>query len=81
MFTMSETAKNLENYPEVIDLSPLQIRADAMTEWLQENGGGCFKEQAHTDEGTRERVYWHYGYRVALLDAIKLLSKQQGNLN
>ncbi len=37
-------------------------------EWLAKNGNDCHKEQAHLDPGTRERIYWHYGYLMALKD-------------
>ena len=55
-------------------INKLRERADGQGEWLNNNAPTCFVDQGHLDEGTPERAYWHYGYRVALLDAIKLLS-------
>ena len=37
-----------------------------MRAWLKEHAPECFEEQKHADEGRRERVYWHYGYLVAM---------------
>jgi hypothetical protein len=34
----------------------------------------CFAEQGHLNEGTAERAYWHYGYMVALNDALSILT-------
>ena len=45
-----------------------------MSAWMKDNGQDCTLEQAHLDEGSRERAYWHYGYLVALRDVRKLLA-------
>ena len=42
--------------------------------WLKNDYPEIFKEQKHLDEGTEERVYWHYGYLMGMknvLDALK----------
>ncbi len=49
-------------------------RIEAMTAWLKENGPECTKEQAHLDAGSREQLYWNYGYLMALRDIRNLLS-------
>jgi hypothetical protein len=51
----------------------LQERADAIGKWLSDNAPYVTADQKHLDENTPERAYWHYGYRAALLDAIKYL--------
>ena len=43
-------------------------------QWLLNNYPEVFEEQKHTDEGTQERVYWHYGYIVALSDVLRWLA-------
>lgn len=53
----------------------LQGRSDGIDEWLREIGSHCKDEQKHCEEGTVERVYWHYGYMVALRDALNLIKK------
>jgi hypothetical protein len=52
-------------------------RIDRLAEWLAANAPECI-EQAHLDDGTRERAYWHYGYLTALRDMRELL---RGNRN
>jgi hypothetical protein len=59
---------------KVLDLSAVQSRIDSMRRWLAEQGANCFEEQRHLDEGTPERVYWHYGYLIALQDVMRMLT-------
>lgn len=49
--------------------------------WLEKNGGDCKKKQSHLVEGTEERVYWHYGYMMALKDTLRLLNRERAKLN
>jgi hypothetical protein len=51
----------------------IERRIAELQNWFQENGADCFDEQAHLDDGSRERLYWHYGYLVALRDILALL--------
>lgn len=46
----------------------LEKRIKRLSAWLDQNAAYCTQEQAHLDEGSRERAYWHYGYVVALAD-------------
>jgi hypothetical protein len=57
----------------VKDLSPVETRIRDVADWLEQNGGRCSVEQKHLDEGSQERVYWHYGYLVALKDVLRFL--------
>ena len=56
----------------------IQVRADELAKWMRENGHACNQEQAHLDTDTQERLYWHYGYLIALRDVLALLN---GNCN
>jgi hypothetical protein len=49
--------------------------------WLSENGRDCKKQQGHLINGTKERIYWHYGYMMALKDILRFLIKEQSKLN
>jgi hypothetical protein len=49
----------------------MQDRAESITRWLEQQKPRCTEEQAHLEEGSRERVYWHYGYLVALRDVLQ----------
>ena len=59
------------------DLSPIERRAKGISDWLKENGRECFQEQKHLDQDTQERLYWHYGYLVALRDMYRFLTGQR----
>jgi hypothetical protein len=56
------------------DIADLQARIEATRDWLNKNAPECFTDQKHTHEGTQERIYWHYGYMVALRDALRFLT-------
>lgn len=61
----------------VADLGVIERRAEGISDWLKENGRGCFDEQKHLDQDTQERIYWHYGYLVALRDVYRNLTGQR----
>ena len=46
----------------------IQERIDDLTKWLNENGRDRIVEQAHLNDASIERLYWHYGYLIALRD-------------
>jgi hypothetical protein len=56
------------------DISAIEKRASDLQEWLQKNAPASLADQKHLDEGTQERVYWHYGYMVALRDVLRFLT-------
>ena len=49
-------------------------RAEKLDEWLDKEG--VKKEQAHLNKDSKERLYWHYGYLMALKDVLALLGKK-----
>jgi len=51
----------------------LEKRIVPLSEWLAQHAPYCAAEQAHLNDGTRERAYWHYGYVVALSDVCDVL--------
>ncbi|HEY6181978.1 MAG TPA: hypothetical protein VIW67_07015 [Terriglobales bacterium] len=59
------------------DIAPIEKRAKAIQDWLKENGRECFDEQKHLDQGSTERIYWHYGYLVALRDVYRFMTSQR----
>ncbi len=48
----------------------------SLIDWLNENAPECAVEQKHLEEGSRERVYWHYGYATALRDVVELMTSR-----
>ena len=59
------------------DIGAVEKRVSDLKEWLQKNAPESLTEQKHLDEGTQERVYWHYGYMVALRDILKFLTSSE----
>ena len=55
-------------------LARIQERAEGLRRELKAQNPECFREQRHTDANTAERVYWHYGYLMALRDVLALLN-------
>lgn len=55
----------------------LKRRRDELVAWLKREDPACFSQQKHLDEGTGERVYWHYGYLTAVRDTLRLLSQKR----
>jgi hypothetical protein len=63
------------------DLSKrLQHRIDGQREWLLKSNPFVFQEQKHLNEGSVERIYWHYGYSVALIDVLRLVQELEAKL-
>ena len=56
------------------DISAVQNRVRELDEWLRKNAPESLVEQEHLNEGTQERVYWHYGYMIALRDVLRFLT-------
>lgn len=56
------------------DISAIERRVSDLREWLEKNAPESLSEQKHLDEGTQERVYWTYGYMVALRDVLRFLT-------
>jgi hypothetical protein len=59
----------------------LRDRASELTKWLAEHGSDCQEIQARLDSGSVERIYWHYGYLVALRDVLRLIDTQKTDLH
>jgi hypothetical protein len=55
-------------------------RIDGLTEWLTQNASQC-RDQAHLNEGSPERAYWHAGYLAALRDLRDVLRGRNDSLN
>jgi hypothetical protein len=55
-------------------------RINGLTDWVSEHAQQCDR-QAHLDEGTSERAYWHCGYLAALRDVQALLRGHRRSLN
>lgn len=56
------------------EIEKIEGRIRDLRGWLDANAPHCLAEQKHLEEGSHERVYWHYGYMVALRDTLALLT-------
>ena len=61
----------------VYTLEKLTHRARGQREWLEKNHPNVFIEQKHTQFGTQEKAYWHYGYQAALWDVLLRMVEQE----
>jgi len=50
----------------------MRERAKKLEVWLRTCDG--IEHARHLDDGSPERMYWHYGYAVALRDALRLIT-------
>jgi hypothetical protein len=48
-----------------------------LAEWLAAHGLDVRRDNAHEDEGSRDRLYWRYGYFVGLKRALALLAGER----
>lgn len=62
-------------------LAAIETRIRTLTKWIEDNGPESVEEQKHLDAGTAERLYWHYGYLVALRDTRDLLAAKRKAIN
>jgi hypothetical protein len=66
---------------EIVDIARLTSRARNIRNWLLENDpGASLGQHLHLNEGSRERIYWHSGYMVALCDVLQFLTGERPNL-
>jgi hypothetical protein len=52
-------------------------RIAGIEEYLRRQKTDVKNEQAHLQEGSRESLYWHYGYMVALKDMQKQAARDK----
>jgi len=59
-------AQTISTLPEII--------ADRISLIHIEGMEGAAEDQKHLDDGSDERVYWHYGYVTAMKDILNLIT-------
>jgi hypothetical protein len=60
--------------PLVSAESTLRREAAHLGDWLAAQGLDLANDHCHRDEGSRDRLYWRYGYFMALRHALELLT-------
>ena len=76
LFYLNFSEQGIEKYKEYLD-----DRIKGLKDWLIEQDPNCFKEQKHLDEGTPERIYWHYGELMTLIDLRKGLDSPHSKIS
>lgn len=76
LFYLNFSEQGVEKYKEYLD-----DRIKGLKDWLIEQDPACFKEQKHLDEGSPERIYWHYGELMTLIDLRKGLDNPHSKIS
>ena len=76
LFYLNFSEQGIEKYKEYLD-----DRIKGLKDWLIEQDPNCFKEQKHLDEGSPERIYWHYGELMTLIDLRKGLDSLHSKIS
>jgi hypothetical protein len=67
--------------PEVSAEAALQGEIAALGQWLAAQGLDLRADKAHADEGSRDRLYWRYGYFAGLKQALTMLANRAATLH
>lgn len=62
---------------ENLEVSKIEDRCNELKQWIATCAPQCLIEEKHLVEGSRERGYWAHGYLTALLDVLRLLSRER----
>jgi hypothetical protein len=62
-------------------LEAISERINDLLAWLEETAPECFEAQKHLDASRSERVFWHHGYLLVLMDVRDLMSGRTGRAN
>lgn len=76
VFYLNFSEQGIEKYKEYLD-----DRIKGLKDWLIEQDPNCFKEQKHLDEGSPERIYWHYGELMTLIALRKGLDNPHSKIS
>jgi hypothetical protein len=69
------------NLPEVSAEAFLEGEIAELAQWLTAQGLDLRTDEAHTDEGSRDRLYWRYGYFAGLQQALTLFAQRPFTLH
>jgi hypothetical protein len=60
-----------------LEVRKIEDRCNELKQWIAACAPQCIVEEKHLVEGSRERGYWALGYLTALLDVLRLLSRER----
>ena len=61
---------------ESIEFRRIEDRCQELKQWILHKAPQCVAEEKHLVEGSEERGYWAHGYLSALLDVLRLFSRE-----
>jgi hypothetical protein len=59
----------------------LQRKIAELGEWLAAQGLDLRGDHAHIDAGSRDRLYWRYGYFIGLKQALAMLTTRGASIH
>jgi hypothetical protein len=59
----------------------LQAEIAQLGSWLTDQGLDLVDDRDHAHEGSRDRLYWRYGYFIGLKQALELLTGRGATLH
>jgi len=62
---------------ETPEIRKIEDRCRELQQWIATTAPHCLIEEKHLIAGSRERGYWAHGYLTALLDVLRLLSRER----
>jgi len=62
---------------ENIEVRKIEDRCNELKQWIATCAPECLIEEKHLVAGSRERGYWAHGYLSALMDVLRLLSRER----
>jgi hypothetical protein len=62
---------------QTVEETKIEDRCKELKQWIATCAPECLIEEKHLVEGSRERGYWAHGYLTALLDVLRLLSRER----
>ena len=71
---VAATLRKSRSTPQAAAEAALEGEIAALGAWLTAQGLDLRRENAHQDEGSRDRLYWRYGYFEGLKRALAMLA-------
>jgi hypothetical protein len=67
--------------PEMSAEALVRARIEELGKWLSAQGVNVADDRAHIDQGSRDRLYWHFGYLIGLQEALKVLTSRSATVH
>ncbi len=64
---------------ESTEFRRIEYRCGELKQWILKKAPHLVDEQKHLEEGSEERAYWAHGYLSALLDVLRLFTRDVPN--